>query len=84
MSNKLFREREAVIAGPSSLKPPQLGAQTKTSEATLESQLGIQNFNERIERWFGEYVKWRQFLYDWLHLVGSTQQFSDRVIRGWK
>ncbi|KAL5482086.1 hypothetical protein EMCRGX_G022369 [Ephydatia muelleri] len=67
MSNKLFREREADIAGPLSLIKPQLGAQIKAGEVTLESQLGIQSFNEKIERWFG-----------------STQQFSNRVLRGWK
>lgn len=54
MSNKLFREREADIAGPLSLIKPQLGAQIKAGEVTLESQLGIQSFNEKIERWFGE------------------------------
>lgn len=67
MSNALFREREVAIAGPSSLKTPQKGAYQNVGEATLESKLGIQSFNERIERWFG-----------------STQQFSDRVVRGWK
>lgn len=57
MSNKLFREREATALGPSSLKPQQLDAQQKTGETTLESHLGIQNFNERIQRWFGKFVK---------------------------
>ena len=57
MSNKLFREREATALRPSSLKPQQLDAQQKTGETTSESHLGIQNFNEKIQRWFGKFVK---------------------------
>ena len=68
MSNRLFREREVPAAGPSGLKPQQTSVQLKAGDATLESRLGVQNFNEKIERWFGMSDNYQSFqaLCDWV------------------